>query len=199
MKDIKQIIADNLIELRKQHNLTQNDLAKKLQYSDNTISRWEHAEITPSIEILQKIGEVFDVPLENLLKENMAERVDETNKKTFVNKIASMLFSLSAVWLIAIILFVYAQTFLKVIYWMAFVWAIPVSCLVLLIYQRNWGNKVFGFVVGSVLIWSFISSIYLQFLEYNVYLIFLVGVPIQAALSVLTFVKKKEKGSIDEK
>ena len=110
-----------------------------------------------------------------------------------------MLFSLSAVWLIAIILFVYAQTFLKVIYWMAFVWAIPVSCLVLLIYQRNLGNKVFGFVVGSVLIWSFISSIYLQFLEYNVYLIFLVGVPIQAALSVLTFVKKKEKGSIDEK
>ena len=71
MKDIKEIIANNLIELRKQNNLTQNDLAKKLKYSDNTISRWEHAEITPSIETLQKISEIYSIPIEDLLKENI--------------------------------------------------------------------------------------------------------------------------------
>ncbi|MGN0961716.1 MAG: helix-turn-helix domain-containing protein, partial [Christensenellales bacterium] len=43
MKDIKQIIANNLITLRKKNNLTQNELAEKINYSDNAISRWEHA------------------------------------------------------------------------------------------------------------------------------------------------------------
>ena len=71
MKNIAEIIANNLIMLRKKHNLTQNDLAEKLKYSDNTISRWEHAEITPTIETLQKISEIYDVPLEYLLKENI--------------------------------------------------------------------------------------------------------------------------------
>ena len=69
MKPIAEIIAENLVSLRKKHNLTQNDLAEKLKYSDNTISRWEHAEITPSIETLEKISEIYEVPLESLLKE----------------------------------------------------------------------------------------------------------------------------------
>ena len=56
MKEIKDIISNNLISLRKKHNLTQNELAEKLAYSDNMVSRWERGEITPSIETLQKIG-----------------------------------------------------------------------------------------------------------------------------------------------
>ena len=35
------------------------DFAKKLDYSDNTVSRWERAEIIPSVETLQKISELF--------------------------------------------------------------------------------------------------------------------------------------------
>lgn len=193
MKDIKEIIANNLVDLRKQHNLTQNDLAKKLKYSDNTISRWEHAEITPSIEILQKISEIYNIPLEDILKENITQSVKENNKNIFINRLASMLFSISAVWLVAILVFVYAQTFLKIYFWMAFIWAIPVSCLVLLSFQRYFKNKVYGFVVCSVFVWSLLLSIYLQFITYNAYLIFIVGIPIQAALSVLTFVKKEIK------
>ena len=49
MNDIKHVIAKNLITLRKKNGLTQNELAQKLNYSDNAISRWEHAEVTPSI------------------------------------------------------------------------------------------------------------------------------------------------------
>ena len=68
MKDIKQIIADNLVSLRKQNKLTQNELAEKLNYSDNTISRWEKAEITPSVETLVQISEIYNIPLESLFK-----------------------------------------------------------------------------------------------------------------------------------
>ena len=62
MKDnIREIVANNLITLRKQKGLTQNELAKKLSYSDNMVSRWERAEISPSIETLEKISEFYEI------------------------------------------------------------------------------------------------------------------------------------------
>ena len=72
MKDnIRQIVANNLILLRKQKGLTQNELAKKLSYSDNMVSRWERAEISPSIETLEKISEFYEIPIEYLFKEKV--------------------------------------------------------------------------------------------------------------------------------
>ena len=41
MSDIKDIVAKNIIDLRKKNGLTQNELAEKLNYSDNAVSRWE--------------------------------------------------------------------------------------------------------------------------------------------------------------
>lgn len=192
MKDIKEIIAKNLVDLRKQKNLTQNDLAKALKYSDNTISRWEHAEITPSIETLQSISEFYKIPLENLLKENITEEIKKDTKNVFINKLATSLLSVSTIWFIAILVFIYMDIFLDIYYWMAFIWAIPVSCLVLLYFCKYWKNKIYGFVIITIFIWSFILSLYLQFISYNLYLIFIVGVPLQASLSILTFVKKEQ-------
>jgi len=191
MKDIKTIISNNLIDLRKQHNLTQNDLAKQLNYSDNTISRWEHAEVTPSIETLQIISEFYKVPLESLLKEKVVEEVKKDNKNIFINKLATSLLTVSTVWFIAILAFIYLDTFFNMNYWQAFIWALPASCLVLLSFSKYWRNKIYGFVVMSVFIWTLILSLYLQFIEYNVYLIFIVGIPIQVALSIWTFLKKE--------
>ena len=164
MKDIKEIIAKNLVDLRKKNNLTQNDLAKKLQYSDNTISRWEHAEITPSIETLQKISEIYNIDIGDLLKENITQIIEEDDTNLFINRLARSLFVLSAVWLVAVILFVYGKSILKVNYWMAFVWAVPASCLVLLSFNRYWKNRIYGFVSITILIWSLLASVYLQFL-----------------------------------
>ena len=63
MADIKQIIAKNIIDLRKKNKMTQNELAEKLNYSDNAVSRWERAEVTPSVETIEQIAEVFNVPI----------------------------------------------------------------------------------------------------------------------------------------
>ena len=191
MSDIRDVIAKNLIDLRKKNNMTQNDLAKKLQYSDNTISRWEHAEITPSIETLQKISEIYGIEIGDLLKENITDVIEEDDKNLFINRFSSSLFSLSAVWLVAVIIFVYGKSIAKVNYWMSFIWAVPVSCLVLLSFNRYWKNKIYGFVLKTILIWSLLASVYLQFLSYNVYLIFIVGIPIQLAITILTFIKKQ--------
>lgn len=191
MRDIKQIIANNIIELRKHNNLTQNELAKKLNYSDNTISRWEHAEITPSVENLELISETFNVPIEELFKENITENVKKNNKNIFINKLATALLLAMSIWLVAIIVFIYADTILKVNYWMVFIWAIPTTCLALLYFCKYWKNKIYGFVVSSVFVWTILLSFYLQLIQYNIFLIFIIGIPVQAALSIWTFVKKE--------
>lgn len=47
MSDVKQIITDNLIALRKSRNLTQQDVASYLNYTDKAVSRWETGESLP--------------------------------------------------------------------------------------------------------------------------------------------------------
>ena len=51
---IEENIAKNLIELRKEHNLTQAEMAQKIGYSDKTISRWENQSSMPDIVSLKK-------------------------------------------------------------------------------------------------------------------------------------------------
>ena len=43
LKDIKSILADNISELRRSNNITQLELAEKLNYSDKAVSKWERA------------------------------------------------------------------------------------------------------------------------------------------------------------
>ena len=120
MKNIKEIIAQNLVDLRKKNNLTQNDLAKKLNYSDNTISRWEHAEITPSIETLQQISEIYSIKIEDLLKEKITQEMEKDNKTIFYNKLAASLVAASTVWFIALLVFIYSNTKISPIFRLRF-------------------------------------------------------------------------------
>ena len=39
--DIKLNLAENLVKYRKHFNLTQAELAEKLNYSDKAVSKWE--------------------------------------------------------------------------------------------------------------------------------------------------------------
>lgn len=193
MVDIKKIIARNLVLLRKKNNLTQKELAQKLNYSDNTVSRWEKAEITPSIETLVQISEVYNVPLESLLKEKVTEQIRASTKAMILKKLSTILLCVSLVWFAAIIAFFYSETFFNKNIWTIFIWAIPLSCLVLLAFNKYVNNRVYSFVISTLCIWSAILSIYLQFLEYNMFLIFFIGIPAQVALAIYTFVRPKTK------
>lgn len=193
MKDIKQIVAENLVSLRKQHNYTQNELAEMLNYSDNTISRWEHGEITPSIETLETIAQIYNVPLEFLIKENVSKNIKIDEKSYKRKKLVSILLCVSTVWLFAIVAYFYFESFTSKSPWTLFVWAVPVSCLVLLGFNNYIKNRTYMFVFATILIWTLLASFYLQFLSYNLWLIFIIGVPVQVALSVSTYITPKTK------
>lgn len=191
MKDIKTIIAENLISLRKQHKLTQNELAEKLNYSDNTVSRWEKAEITPSIETLEQISKVYGVDIEYLLKENIVQKMDDNTKTLKIKKLSTILLCVSLVWFVSTIAYIYLKTIYHTNNWIIFIWAIPLSCLVLLAFNKYVSNRVYSFVFSTILIWTFITSFYLHFLKYNLFLVFFIGIPAQFALSIYTFVRPK--------
>ena len=192
MSDIKDIIAKNIIDLRKKNGLTQNELAEKLNYSDNAVSRWERGEVTPSIETLDQMSKVFNVPLSSLIEDNAKAISTTRDKKQILNKLAVTLIFFSLVWLIATIVFVYGKILFNTNLWTIFVWAVPASCLVLLPFNEYWGKYIYKFVILSVFEWSVLACIYLQFLKYNMWLTFIIGIPIQVALCIWTFLKPKD-------
>ena len=193
MTDIKETIAKNIINLRKQHNLTQNEFAQKLNYSDNAVSRWERAEVTPSIETLLQISEIFGITLNDLLKKDADKEVAIRDKKELINKLAVTLIFVSIVWLLATITFVYGKLIFDINLWKIFLWGVPASCLVMYPFNEYWGKYVYKFVILSVFQWTLLACVYIQFLQYNLWLIFFPGIPVQVALCIWAFIKPKKK------
>lgn len=193
MKDIKQIIANNLVALRKKYGYTQNEIAKKINYSDNAVSRWERGELAPSIEVLQSISEVYSIEVDALLRENSLEELKKTNKNQRINKLATILLIISIVWCIVSVVYIYSDMIFGKNLWTLFCWAVPLSCLILLAFNENWGKYVYKFVILSVFVWTTLACFYLQYLKYNLWLVFIVGIPAQIALVIWAFIKPKSK------
>ena len=61
------MFGENLIQLRKLKNLSQEDLAEKLQVSRQTISKWESGDSLPDIEKCRKLSELFEVSIDDLV------------------------------------------------------------------------------------------------------------------------------------
>jgi len=193
MKDLKQIIAKDLTVLRKKSGMTQNELAQKLNYSDNAVSRWERGELAPSIEVLENIAEIYGIEPDMLLRENANGVVEKNEKKQMINKFATIILIVSIIWCMVAVAYIYSYKIFGINMWLLFCWAVPVSCLILLPFNDYWGKYVYKFVILSVLVWTTLACVYLQFLKYNLWLVFIVGIPAQIALVIWAFIKPKTK------
>ena len=71
MKSVSEIVISNLIKLRKKSGLTQIELSQKINYSDKAISRWEKGEVIPSIEVLEKLAEIYQVNIVYFFEEHL--------------------------------------------------------------------------------------------------------------------------------
>lgn len=58
---------DVLLELRKQNNLTQNELAEKTYVTRQAVSKWELGESIPNTETLKLLSKLFNVSINTLL------------------------------------------------------------------------------------------------------------------------------------
>lgn len=191
MKDMKSIIATNIIKLRKENKWTQAELAEKLNYSDKAISKWERGESIPDIEILKSLADMFGVTVDYLITENAETFGDKFKlpKQNKANQIAITLLGVSLVWLIATVIYVYGNISSGNDLWITFIWAVPLTCIVLYVFNRKWGNKKFEFYINTVFNWTLLTSLYLQFFSYNIWLVFLIGVPIQVIIFLLASIR----------
>ena len=57
--------------LRKSHNYTQEDLAKKLDISRQAVSKWETGTTIPDLEVLLKISKLYNVTINDILEPNI--------------------------------------------------------------------------------------------------------------------------------
>ena len=62
-----QKIGNFLKELRKEKNLTQEQLAETLNVSRRTVSRWETGSNMPDLDLLMEIADLYQVDLRELL------------------------------------------------------------------------------------------------------------------------------------
>jgi len=84
---MKQAIADNIAELRKEMHLTQAELAEKMGYTDKAISKWERAESIPDIVTLKEFADLSGVTLDYLIKKEHVENRAVLTKQARNNRL----------------------------------------------------------------------------------------------------------------
>ena len=88
-------VGDRIIELRKQQNISQGQLAKALHISRQAVSKWENGQSLPDTEKMIQLAELLDTDIEYLStgRRNMARRppvVLETVNTVEVEKIVEV-------------------------------------------------------------------------------------------------------------
>ena len=73
------MLNERIRSLRVSHNLSQVELAKKLNVSKQSVSNWENDNILPSIEMLVEIAKLFSVSTDYLLGLDDRKFIDVAN------------------------------------------------------------------------------------------------------------------------
>ncbi len=201
MVDIKNVVAKNIATLRQMNNMTQTELGEKLNYSDKTISKWERGESTPDISVLVEIAGLFGVTLDSLVRsDNMKTAVNECkSEEVKYNRRVIAYISESVGFMVAILAFIITTLIMQRMsfQWLYFVYALPVSLIVKLVFNSIWFNPRRNYVIVSMLMWSILAAIHITFLYFNidVALVYLIGVAGQVVIVLWSFIKVSKKKS----
>lgn len=196
MEDVKNVIAKNILELRLLNNMTQLELAEKLNYSDKTVSKWERAESSPDISVLVELADLFGVTLDYMVRsENIDEQVRENKQKEVrYNHRAITYISESCDWFVAIFAFIITSLIMgrMSFQWLYFVYTLPAALIIRLVFNSIWFNPRHNYVIISALMWSVLAAVHITFLYFkiNVALIYFLGAAGQIVIIMWSFIKK---------
>ena len=189
---LRENFARNLTHYRKALGLTQTELAERLNYSDKSISKWERGDGLPDMVVTAQLAEIFGLTVNDLLADKPRRRL-----MTTYNKVIITLLSVGIAWLVATILFFLFEIILPDVYdwWLIYVYAIPISAIVGIIFSCVWWKKIHIFASISTLIWSIALCVMLTVSVYvnepKISLIFIVAAVVQV-LTILWFLIKKQ-------
>ncbi len=196
-EDLRTVIAGNITELRKNAGFTQVAFAEKLNYSDKAVSKWERGESIPDVVVLKEIADIFGVTVDYLLKsEHTVEEIESVKPIKKRNRLFISMGSIGSVWLFATFIFMVLSylPFNIPNKWLVFVFTIPVTALLILIFNAIWGKKSLTWFTVSLLEWSILVATYVSLItliNLNTWLIFIVGVPMQLVTLFFCSIRKK--------
>lgn len=79
-------LADNLKKIRKEHHLSQEQLAEKLGVSRQSVSKWESNLAYPEMDKVLQLCKLFDLNMDELLNQDIKEVSDNKQAKININK-----------------------------------------------------------------------------------------------------------------
>lgn len=106
--DEREILAQNISFFRKKLNISQTELAKRIQYSNKNVSKWERGETTPDVFTIKKLAEIFGVTVDTLLSpiaEDTKEAIKTKTKVPFRWKLYMLLLANAIAFLLTCIAF----------------------------------------------------------------------------------------------
>ena len=196
-RDIKEIIGGNITFLRKGKKWTQLELAEKMDYSDKAISKWERGESSPDPDALLALANLFDVQIDYFFHENEVEQkkyVKQSNQMFMNELLVTILLCVAAFTISTVVFMIGSVRDINNVktFWIAFIYAIPLCAIIISIFLKRHGYRFAMSISISVLLWSILLVGFLQLFisNYNAWMIFLVGVPLEAAIMIYYFLKK---------
>ncbi len=187
-ENLRERFAKNLTHYRKALGLTQIELAEKLNYSDKSVSKWERGDGLPDLAVTVQLAEIFSLTPNDLLAEKPRKKLLTTR-----NKIIITLLSIGIAWLVATVLFFLCEILFPNIkgWWLFYIYAIPISAIVGIVFSCIWWKKIHLFAAISTLIWSAALCVMLTVPVPKIYLIFIVSAVLEI-LTILWFLIKKQ-------
>lgn len=164
--DIKNNIAANISYYRKKINLTQLELAEKLNYSDKLVSSWERGERIPDIFTLKELSQIFGISLDALTQKKKVKMARPLNKQ-----IMAVLYSLIPWVVIAILYFVLKILSINFPLWKLIIYAVAASSLSLCIFNIVYRKIWFIYAYLTIFIWTLALSLFISFGYHSVYFI----------------------------
>lgn len=184
--NIRENFARNLAFYRKAAHKTQMELANELNYSDKSVSKWERGEGLPDLEVTAQIANILGVSVSDLIADKVKRRILITRNKALITGL-----SVGLVWLIAAILFFILQVAAPALKsWVTFIYALPLSAIVAIVFSGIWWRRIHVFLSVSALIWSAGLCVVVSFNAPKVFLIFIIAAILEL-LALLAFLIKK--------
>ena len=79
-------LGENLRKIRKDNNLSQEDLADLLKVSRQSVSKWESGIAYPEMDKILLICKKFNIKVDELLNEDLNEVKEDKERKININK-----------------------------------------------------------------------------------------------------------------
>ena len=196
MKDLKYIIAKNLVRLRQQAGLTQLKLAEMLNYSDKAVSKWERGESIPDLRVLIQLAEIYHIKVDDIITEHPE---GEVKPKLNLGKKRLLIVALSVglVWFVATVIFaiLYLTPATEGHAWLVYIVAPFAMSVVLTVFSAIWGTKLTNAITCTMILWSVVAVFHIFFAIFapavdKWWIFYIVAAPFQILIIFWFFFRK---------